>query len=71
MTGEAQIPLGQLRQGFIKVDLDDNSTLPIDTQLPISHTCTNQLILFRYSSREILEQKLLLAIEHGTTIENE
>lgn len=34
-------------------------------KLPTSHTCFNQLDLPEYSSKEVLKQKLLLAIQEG------
>lgn len=35
-------------------------------KLPAAHTCFNVLDLPVYKSKEVLHQKLLLAIEHGT-----
>jgi hypothetical protein len=35
-------------------------------QLPTSHTCFNQLILPDYESKEILKEKVLIAITHAT-----
>ena len=32
--------------------------------LPITHTCTHELHLPPYPSREVLQAKLLLAMEH-------
>lgn len=37
---------------------------PIDTALPEAHTCAFQLVLFDYSSEEVLHAKLLYAIRH-------
>jgi E3 ubiquitin-protein ligase HECTD2 len=34
-------------------------------RLPMAHTCFNQLILPNYETREMLESKLLIAIENA------
>ena len=36
-----------------------------DAKLPSAHTCFNQLDLHEYSSKEILRERLLLAITEG------
>jgi ubiquitin-protein ligase E3 A len=35
-----------------------------DTRLPSAHTCFNHLILPQYSSKEVMREKLIKAIEH-------
>ncbi|OII71546.1 HECT domain-containing family protein [Cryptosporidium andersoni] len=58
-------------------DLDTNRTStenlnsPEDLMLPVSHTCFFQLELPRYSSREILMEKLLYAITEGIAIDTD
>lgn len=42
-----------------------SSTIEDDTRLPTSHTCYNQLEIPKYSSAEILRDKLLQALELG------
>lgn len=49
--------LGQLNFTVTATGLDDS-------RLPSAHTCFNDMILPRYSSKEILRQKLLQAIEN-------
>jgi hypothetical protein len=41
----------------------------VDGSLPTSHTCNQQLELPRYSTKEILKERLLYAIANCTTIE--
>lgn len=36
------------------------------TQLPMAHTCFNQLDLPEYDSEDILREKLLIAIREGS-----
>jgi E3 ubiquitin-protein ligase HERC4 len=36
-----------------------------DSYYPVAHTCFNLLDLPQYTSKEILREKLLLAIEHN------
>lgn len=35
-----------------------------DSRLPSAHTCFNHLILYQYSSKEIMREKMIKAIEH-------
>jgi ubiquitin-protein ligase E3 A len=60
VTGSDRSPLrglGQLNFTITGTGLDD-------TRLPSAHTCFNDMILPRYSSKDILQQKLLQAIEN-------
>ena len=45
---------------IVKDEVDD------DMKLPSSHTCFNQLVLPNYSSKDILRQKLMMAIDNST-----
>ena len=38
----------------------------VDTALPIAHTCSKQIELPKYSSKEILEKRLKTAITWAT-----
>jgi hypothetical protein len=48
---------------FYIVKDDENAS---DMKLPSSHTCFNQLVIPGYSSKEILREKLLIAIDNST-----
>jgi len=37
-----------------------------DTRLPSSHTCFNQLLIPKYSSKQILRERLETAVENST-----
>jgi len=65
ITGTSKVPLG----GFANLPgmhgnqrFQIHSSLQSDETLPTAHTCFNQLDLPRYSTKEILKEKLLLAI---------
>jgi len=55
VTGTSQVPPGDYRIEIIAEPADD-------VRLPNTHTCFSQLHLPRYSSRAILREKILLAI---------
>lgn len=46
---------------FIVKDMEDSS----DSKLPSSHTCFNQLVIPNYSCKDILREKLKIAIENS------
>ncbi|KAK9461001.1 uncharacterized protein V1516DRAFT_711869 [Lipomyces oligophaga] len=61
VTGSDRIPATGIANLIFKISrLGDDSD-----RYPISHTCFNQLCLYRYSSREKLEEKLGRAIEES------
>lgn len=59
-TGSDRAPLRGLSDLRFVIGRQAND----DERLPSSHTCFNHLLLPEYSSKEILEQKLLHAIEN-------
>ena len=62
VTGSQHIPIG----GIEKVGLIIQSTMQPETCLPTAHTCFNTLVLpLSYSSRGMLEERLLSAIENS------
>lgn len=46
-----------------------NPNGPVDKYLPLTHTCFFTIDLPRYSSKEIMRQRLLYAITHCTAID--
>ncbi|ETO18353.1 E3 ubiquitin protein ligase upl2 [Reticulomyxa filosa] len=65
VTGTSKVPLG----GFANLPgmygnqrFQIHSSLQTDEVLPSAHTCFNQLDLPQYSTKEVLKEKLLLAI---------
>jgi ubiquitin-protein ligase E3 A len=60
-TGSDRSPIGGLQNlNFVIVKHGDE-----DDRLPQSHTCFNVLLLPDYSSKEVLEERLLTAIENS------
>jgi ubiquitin-protein ligase E3 A len=62
-TGSDRAPVNGLKAMkffIVKDEVDD------DMKLPSSHTCFNQLVLPNYSSKDILRQKLMMAIDNST-----
>lgn len=60
-TGSSRLPLGgfaELQPRF-SVSVDHSRS---EDHLPYAHTCTNGLVLFRYSSKDLLREKLLQAL---------
>ena len=69
VTGTSKVPLG----GFSKLQgmrgpqrFSIQRSYVETSQLPVAHTCFNQLDLPKYTSLEILKDKLLLAIHEGS-----
>jgi hypothetical protein len=60
-TGSARSPIGGLAELRMIVTKSTNTE-----QLPTSHTCFNQLILPEYASKEVLKEKILIAITYAT-----
>lgn len=61
LTGSDRIPI--LGMNAVKIFIQ--STGGGDTFLPVAHTCFNLLDLPKYTRKEILQEKLLLAIDHA------
>jgi ubiquitin-protein ligase E3 A len=62
-TGSDRAPVNGLKAMkffIVKDEVDD------DMKLPSSHSCFNHLVLPNYSSKDILRQKLMMAIENST-----
>lgn len=60
-TGSDRIPIRGL--GALRLKISKNGT--DNAKLPTSHTCFNHLLLPEYSTKEILNQRLLLAIQNS------
>lgn len=60
-TGSDRVPVGGMGEMTFKISALNNNT----DMLPVSHTCFNQLVLPRYSSKEILKDKLIIAISNA------
>ena len=62
-TGNDRAPVNGLKAMkffIVKDEVDD------DMKLPSSHTCFNQLVIPNYSSKEVLRNKLMMAIDNST-----
>ena len=60
-TGSARAPINGLKD--LHMTITKSSACE---QLPTSHTCFNQLVLPDYESKEIMKEKVLIAITHAT-----
>lgn len=66
-TGSDRIPirgLGDLRLTISRADKGHSQEIN-DLSLPTAHTCFNHLFLPPYSTKEILQERLLLAIQNS------
>ena len=52
---------------WLQISLEDGLVLD---QVPLAQTCFNQLRIPRYSSQEIMRERLLMAIQNTKTLEN-
>ncbi|CAF0709989.1 unnamed protein product [Brachionus calyciflorus] len=59
-TGSDRIPVGGFKEMNFKI-----SRIECKDQLPMAHTCFNQLILPHYKTKKDLKNKLLIAIENA------
>lgn len=59
-TGSSRLPPGGIEdlQPIFTISISPGS----EERLPVAHTCSNQLVLQEYSSREQLHQKLMIAL---------
>ncbi|CAF0803231.1 unnamed protein product [Rotaria sp. Silwood1] len=64
VTGSDRMPIGGLSEMTFKIAKISSNKCNINDLLPMSHTCFNQLLLPPYPTREILKEKLFLAIEN-------
>ncbi|UJR25736.1 hypothetical protein I4U23_007086 [Adineta vaga] len=64
VTGSDRMPIGGLSEMTFKIAKVSSNRCKVNELLPMSHTCFNQLLLPPYPTREILKEKLLLAIEN-------
>lgn len=60
-TASDRVPMGGMRNFQLKINKNGDK----DTQLPTSHTCFQSLMLPNYSSRQILKERLDIALEHA------
>lgn len=70
LAGTSKVPLGGFGQlfgiaGEQKFTIQKGNGGP--ERLPTAHTCFNQLDLHKYSSKEQLRDRLVLAIHEGAT----
>ncbi|GIY02493.1 probable E3 ubiquitin-protein ligase HECTD2 [Caerostris extrusa] len=59
--GSDRVPVGGMGEMTFKISALNHNT----DMLPISHTCFNQLVLPRYKNRDILREKLTIAISNA------
>lgn len=62
-TGSDRAPVAGLRSLKFYIVLEGGDD---DNKLPTSHTCFNQLLMPRYSSKDVLREKLQFAIDNAT-----
>ena len=72
VTGSSKVPVEGFKglrgpNGVQKVEVVKLNCDSPDQRLPQAHTCFFQLDLSEYSSKDILRQKLILAIKEGKT----
>ena len=68
-TGSARLPTGgfaALRRPWCLTFTRSYDASKSDDSLPRAATCVNQLIMPGYSSEDVLEQRLLTAVRHGS-----
>ena len=61
-TGSDRAPINGLKSMKFYIVMEGEG----DEKLPSSHTCFNQLLMPKYSSKDVLRKKLILAIENAT-----
>jgi len=60
-TGSDRVPIRGLSEIALTISKSGND----DSKLPTSHTCFNHLLLPEYSSKQIMRQRLLTAIQNS------
>ncbi|RWS05224.1 putative E3 ubiquitin-protein ligase HECTD2-like protein, partial [Dinothrombium tinctorium] len=60
-TGSDRVPVGGMGEMTFKISAFNRNT----EMLPISHTCFNQLVMPRYRNKEVLREKLVIAISNA------
>ncbi len=77
VTGCATLPVDGLKpplmltrhaddSSSVNSDNNDNNEDSKNLYLPVAHTCFNQIVLPEYSSKEILSERLLYALNNAT-----
>jgi len=61
-TGSDRAPVAGLKSLKFYIIMDGED----DARLPTSHTCFNQLLIPKYSTKEILKERLQTALENST-----
>ena len=61
-TGSDRVPVGGMQEMTFKITASPQLT---KTNLPQAHTCFNQLILPKYNDKELMRQKLIIAISNA------
>lgn len=60
VTGSFKVPYGGFKNMQIEI-----TKINSQKKLPVAHTCSKSIDLPAYSSKEIMEDKLLVAIQEG------
>ena len=60
-TGSDRSPL----RGLSQLNFTITATGQDDERIPSAHTCFNDLILPKYTSKDVMRNKLLQALEHN------
>ncbi|XP_037506563.2 probable E3 ubiquitin-protein ligase HECTD2 [Rhipicephalus sanguineus] len=60
-TGSDRVPVGGMGEMAFKISAQNTNT----EMLPVSHTCFNQLVLPKYKSKDVLREKLTIAISNA------
>ena len=61
-TGSDRAPVNGLKSLKFYIIMDEEN----DQKLPTSHTCFNQLLIPKYSSKDVLRERLQTAVENST-----
>jgi hypothetical protein len=59
--GNDAVPIGGLKEIGMRIDRDPNPN-----HLPSSHTCFNTIVLPNYESKQVLKEKLLIALANAS-----
>lgn len=62
LSGSFSVPFGGFKDFALKIERIPNNK----EALPVAHTCFNQLDLPIYDSKEIMKEKLLIALTEGS-----
>jgi len=60
ISGSTKVPIGGFKQNYIRIRRNN-----MKDGLPVSHTCTYEIEIPEYNSKDVLREKLLMAIFDG------